>query len=128
VAYALYLVLFRDEKCVPEILAEAIGNADFSYAELQEFVTCRGFDGMEYKYRVLGLLLDVLVEQIEWEKLCGVRKPDQYLRHAYLSCPVDPCYDCACVGMARSDRCGQARDCVFFCVCEDWQQVCYLDV
>jgi hypothetical protein len=102
----LYLELYHDENCVVGTYAEVSENACFFYAEVKLIVTSRDWNEEEYKYQMLGLLHDDLVEQFEREKLCGARKPDQYLQHAYLCDPNDPCYDFACVKMERSDHCG----------------------
>jgi hypothetical protein len=112
------LCLDHDEDCVVEILDEANGNVCLSYAEVGEFVTDRDFDEKEYRCRGMGSPPDVLIEKDEEERLCGVRKPDQYLHLVYLCGPGDPCCDFSCGEMEYIDRCGSAKDCVFSCVCE----------
>lgn len=100
-----------------EILAEAIGNACFSWSGWEEFVIYRDFDEKEYRYQRPGFLVDDLVEQGEEENVCGARTLGQYLQHAYLFGLDDPCCDYVCVRVERSDHCGQVKDCAFSCVC-----------
>lgn len=120
--------LYHDEMYDLEIVDEANVNTYFSFVELEEFVISRECGETECKYRQLGLLDDGLNEQVEREKLCGVRKPDGYLLHAYLSGPDGPCCECAFVEIGGSDHYVQVKGCVFSCACEDGRQICHADV
>jgi hypothetical protein len=108
VAFEQYLYPYHDERGVEGTPAEVTANTGFALSdgERAEFETYRGSDEKENKCRGLGFLPGVLVEEVVWEKLCGARKPDQYLLQPSLSGPNDPGCDCPCVPIEGSDHYG----------------------